>query len=241
MQRRTAALIFAIMMGCASGAPGSAQQAETSQTRKFELSVTAVGKSQLSRAEVDPMAIGMGSLASRTPQVSPVPIDNSNLGAPINRAPQGMVPMSSPLAGKVQQDDTPGAFMHEYNVDWSTWVSSLADRWFYVLRNCEHGFGVQFMTPRPALIQFTCYADGTIGNVFLKQSSGVPIYDQLQMTTLMQVVPNAPFPQGTKRTSITLIQGWESHQKRTGESDFQPGSFGKDFPAERVRQWVAGR
>ena len=245
MHRRLASLTFAICTVCASGAPMLAQQvaapqADSPQSRKFELSVSAMGKSQLSRSEVDPQAINMGSLASRTPQASPLPIGNSNPGAVISRAHVPAAPMGT-LAGKAQQDDTPGAFMHEYNVDWSTWVSSLADKWFYVLRTSENGLGVQFMTPRPALIQFTCYADGTIGNIFLKQSSGVPVYDQLQISTLMLVIPNAPFPHGTKRTSITLIQGWESHQKHTGESDFQPGSFGKDFPAERVRQWVAGR
>ncbi len=137
------------------------------------------------------------------------------------------------------QNDAPGAFMSE-QVDWSRWVSLMADRWFYVLRNAESQLGVQFMTSRPALIQFTCYADGTIGNIVLRQSSGVPAYDRLQVASLLQAVPTPPFPAGTRRSSITLVQGWESHPKQPGESDFQPGTFGKNFPVENVRKWCAG-
>lgn len=213
-------LAFAISPAYAEG--------EQQSSERFQLSATAFAKAQLSRNEVDKNSLGMGSLLQKKP--TPVVPD----GTLMARAPE--VPKTAPV-----QDDTPGAFMKEYNVDWSHWVSNLADRWFYILRNTEETFGVQFSTPRAALIQFTCYADGTIGNVVLKQSSGVPAYDRLQIEALLASCPTHRFPPGTKRTSITLIQGWESHPKREGEQDFQPGSFGKDFPRERVREWSQGR
>jgi hypothetical protein len=177
----------------------------------------------LSRQDIDPQSMGMGSLG-------PVRIEK--------RAPlPAPAPTIATTAGVPRKDDTPGGFMQEYNVDWSHWVSAHADRWYYMLKTAETMLGLQFVTARPAMIQYTCYADGTIGNVILKQSSGVPAYDRLQLETLLATQPLQPFPAGTHRDSITLCQGWESHPKQPGEADFQPGSFGKDFPAERVRQW----
>ena len=138
-------------------------------------------------------------------------------------------------------DSDPRSFLKEKNVDWSGWVSQLADRWYYVLRSHEESAGVQFITQRAALFEFTCYADGRIGNLTLKQSSGNEIYDHMQVVALMQTAPLPPFPAGTKRTSITLLQGWESHIKRTGEQDYIPGSFGRNFPSERVREWSTAK
>jgi hypothetical protein len=74
--------------------------------------------------------------------------------------------------------------------------------------------------------------------VILRQSSGNVIYDHLQMLALVQTAPLPQFPAGTKRHSITLILGWESHIKQPGEEDYTPGSFGKNFPLEKVREWV---
>jgi hypothetical protein len=197
---------------------------EAASGDRFRLQATYNSGSQLSRTEIDKSALGMGSLSAPRPE------------------PRGaaLIATASPRTNPPNQlqDDTPGAFMNEYNVDWSRWVSVEADKWFYILRSAETGFGIRFDCPRPALIQFTCYADGTVGNIILRQSSGVPVYDQLQIEALKATMPTNPFPPGTVRRSITLIQGWESHKKRDGEADFQPGSFGKDFPAERVRQWL---
>lgn len=192
--------------------------------QKFELSASMSAKPQLSRGEMSRDSLGMGSLAQ-----------------PMRPVVRDSLLATVPDAAPAPQADQPSSYLSEYNVNWGAWVGSLADRWFYILRSAEYALGVQFACPRPALIQFTCYADGTIGNVSLKQSSGVPAYDRLQIEALLAAAPIPPFPSGTKRTSITLVQGWESHPKRAGEEDFQPGSFGRDFPLERVREWLKAR
>lgn len=215
--------------------------------KKFQLEASMMAKPQLSRSEIDPSAMGSTSMPPRAavapvPPSATAPPDGNAAGRLAALAAQARFAALQAQAQtqSVSEDDRPGAFMKEYNVDWSRWVGIVADRWFYVLRSAEYGMGVQFRTERPALIQFTCYADGSIGNIALKQSSGVPAYDRLQIAALLHAMPTPPFPPGTHRKSITLIQGWESHLRQPGEDDFQPGSFGKDFPLERVRKWCAG-
>ncbi len=218
-----------------SFAPSFAQGEEASAKKKtFALSAVVVDKPQLSRTEIDPMALGMG-MASMPPGAGlPLPQmpAKSSRPAPSTNS-QGQSPRTL--------DSSSSSSLAEYNVDWSGWVSRFADRWFYLLRSAEYEIGVQFQTARPALIQFTCYADGTIGNVCLKQSSGVAAYDRLQVQTLLLSMPLAPFPSGTRRKAITLVQGWESHRRQPGEEDFQPGSFGRGFPQEKVSKCVAER
>jgi hypothetical protein len=200
----------------------------TAPGKPFQLSAMYSANPSLSRGEIDPSAVTMG------PQPQP--------GKPAQAAPTvaARVPAINPLTSTAQTDG-PNGYMQEYNVDWSRWVSVQADRWYYMLKVSEDLLGLRFMTLRPAMIQYTCYADGTIRDVVLKQSSGVPAYDRLQVETLMATMPIPPFPKGTHRASITLCQGWESHVKEAGELDYQPGSFGHDYPKERVRQWSAGR
>lgn len=135
-------------------------------------------------------------------------------------------------------NDKPNSYLEEYNVNWAPWIAAMANTWYGNLRYHEKSYGIQFHTARPALIQFTCYADGHIGNVVLRQSSGIPVYDELQMAALMQVAPLAPFPKGTAKNSITLVQGWESHRKRPGESDFEPSQFANRYQMERVSRWA---
>lgn len=149
-------------------------------------------------------------------------------------------PSASPHipSGNEQEKRQPSGQIVEYGVDWAPWISALADRWFVILRNMEKANGLTFHTPRPALVKFTCTEDGRIIDVSLKQTSGVAAYDNLQMTALMQTTPLPPFPVGTERKQITLVQGWESHRKRPGESDFQLGSFGRSFPREKIRKYV---
>jgi hypothetical protein len=254
MRVRTSLISFAAAALLASPLPAKSSEGQAlapeqaSQNPTFSLSAMVNARAQLSRKEVDPAAMNFGpttaqidrsvsamSMPPSAPQPAPQMFDQAARLAAL--AAQTRL---ATLQGQASQDDTPGAFLKEYNVDWSRWVSLMADRWFYVLRNTEYQLGVQFQTPRPALIQFTCYADGTIGNIILKQSSGVTAYDRLQVASLLQAVPTPPFPPGTHRTSITLVQGWESHPRQPGEHDFQPGSFGRDFPLERVRKWCAG-
>lgn len=126
----------------------------------------------------------------------------------------------------------------EYNVDWASWLAKVADRWFFILDQYEKSTGQHYVTLRPALFKFTCYNTGQIANIAMKQSSGNVTYDRLQMVALIQSMPVPQFPAGTRRQTITLVQGWESHVRQAGESDYIPGSFGRGFPVEKVTQWV---
>lgn len=195
-------------------------QSKACADEPYKLKATTTNQSRLSRTEIDPSALGAlapqqaPKMALATVQPNPIalPADNPE---PVDKS-----------------------YMQEYAVDWSGWIARLADRWYYVLRMNEETIGSQFVTERPALIQFTCYSNGQIGNLFLKQTSGSAAYDRLQMVALMQAAPLPAFPPGTHRSSITLVQGWESHVKQDGEQDFIPGSFGKGFPMEKVKQWI---
>jgi hypothetical protein len=149
--------------------------------------------------------------------------------------------MGFPLGAQQNQEPQGQSSMTEYGVDWSKWVGQMADRWFYALKKLEDQSDYQFHTVRPALIQFTAYPDGHIDNISLKQTSGVDLYDRLQIQSLMMCQPAPHFPRGTKRTNFTLVQGWESHPKQQGEEDYQPGTFGHGFPMEKVKQWVNSR
>ncbi len=123
----------------------------------------------------------------------------------------------------------------EYGVDWSHWISQLADHWYTNLKKLENRSGYEFTTNGPASIQFTCYPNGQIDGIQLQRSCGVNLYDKMQMEALMHIRPLPPFPPGSKRTYLTLTEGWESHMRRSGEQDFQPGSYGRSFPVEWVR------
>lgn len=123
----------------------------------------------------------------------------------------------------------------ETGVDWSAWVSTLADRWYQNLKNLELRSGRSYRTIRPALIKFTCLRNGMIAGVVLKQSCGIPKYDAMEIEALKRTMPLPPFPEGSKRVSYTLLQGWEAHPRKPGEKDFELGSYGKDFPIERIK------
>ena len=200
---------------------------------RFELSAMYSAAPTLSRDEVDPKAIVAGPEPAPLGQ-KPAPTQQAHLTLPAVPGLDGAKPQPEPAA----PDNN---YLSEYNVDWSGWIGAHADRWYYTLKATEEMLGLRFATVRPAMIKYTCYADGSIGNLVLKQSSGVPAYDRLQLETLMATMPTMPFPHGTHRSSITLCQGWESHPRQPGENDFLPGTFGRDFPKERVSQWSAGR
>ena len=207
----------------------------TAAQKKFQLSAQMSDRPQLSRTEVDAGAIGGVPSLSKPPAAAAI----SYLGqsqpprftTPPPRAAATTPPRNQPI-------DAAHASLIEKNVDWSGWVSREADRWYYLLRTYENGLNAQFVTERAALFEFTCYDDGRMSNVVLRQSSGNVIYDHLQMLALMQTAPLQQFPAGSKCQSITLILGWESHIKQPGEEDYVPGSFGKNFPTEKVREWV---
>lgn len=119
-------------------------------------------------------------------------------------------------------------------VDWSGWAGQLADRWFGNLKNLEYTSHRGWTTDRPAMIQFTCHADGRITGIQLRQSCGNPAYDNMQIEALKRTIPAPAFPSGTHLTTYTLIQGWEAHPRHPGEQDYKPGSFGHNMPAETV-------
>ncbi len=139
------------------------------------------------------------------------------------------------------QPQQPDGMMEEYGVDWSKWVSRVVDQWFVKLQQLEGNSGLQFHTQGPALLKFTAYPDGHIEILGLKRSSGVPMYDQMQADALVQSQPLPAFPRGTKKTSYTLVQGWDSHPKQENEQDFQLGSYKGNLPMEKIRQWIPGR
>jgi len=171
----------------------------------------------------------------------PPPINQADFAAPPRGDGGPLAETQGPQqnAAPPQQDDD--GRMVEYGVDWRTWVSKLADRWFFVLKQMEERSGYNFHTARPALIHFTCHVNGQISDVYLKQTSGIPVYDQMQVQALLQCVPLHAFPKGTKRVQYTLVQGWESHPRRAGEQDYRPGSFGGNTPMEVVQQWIGRR
>lgn len=184
--------------------------------------------------------------ASSMPKSNSMPWVSSSIGgAPAMMPMQGRTAQSRPIAAlpmippPAASEDRPNSYMEEYQVSWSPWIQNLANRWHRVLKDSEELLGVEFQTARPALIQFTCYADGRIGNVVLRQSSGVPVYDKMQVLSLMEVAPLEPFPQGTQKRSITLIQGWESHLKQPGEQEFNTRAFANRYPLEKVNRWIS--
>lgn len=124
--------------------------------------------------------------------------------------------------------------LEEFQINWSSWLTTFSSRWYRNLRKTQDMFGLQFQTQRAALIRFTCYADGHIENVSLIQSSGITAYDKLQIAALVHSQPLPLFPRNTQRASVTFTQGWESHCKKPGEEEFHPWSFAAKYPKEKI-------
>jgi hypothetical protein len=214
-----------------------AQEPAAKRPAPFKLNAQVNQNPQLSRDAGDTL---LSHLAPVPPQQTSGFLP-SGVPAPAKTVPGagGLYP-NSPLSGRIaaEAQQAPQPYLSEYDVDWSGWISQMAARWHYNLRRLEAQSNVCFVTERPALIQFTCAANGLVGNFSLKQSSGIYAYDQLQMLALSQVTPLPPFPKGTRCATITLVQGWESHAKKPGENGFDPRAFGRRFPMEKVQQWV---
>jgi hypothetical protein len=226
MKHLSLIVVVAAFSACQAAAIAQQNCAAPSSHDAFKLSAMYTASPSLSRSEIDPNAVqAPARLADNAP----------------GRIANNVVTSASLPQVKAQPPKLDKSYLQEYNVDWSRWISAQADRWYYTLKSTETFLGAHFVTVRPAMIEFTCYADGTIANVALRQSSGNPVYDRLQIEALLATSPTLPFPAGTQRSSITLCQGWESHAKQPGESDFEPGSFGRNFPQEKVRQWCVGR
>ncbi len=203
--------------------------------RPFSLKAT-VNDQVNGQGEAEKPSLSREDVAVVPPQSQP-PLTRFDLGAD-----QG-VDLEPPAEVMQQQvpKEQPASSMIEYGVDWSRWVGQLADRWYYRLTQLEEQSGLQFHTSRPCLIKFTCHPNGQISEMILKQTSGVPLYDQLQGQALLQCQPIQPFPHGTQRNTFTIVLGWESHPRKHGERDYKPGSFGRGFPMEIVKQWMNPR
>jgi hypothetical protein len=228
----TAALILLPALGPVSRA---SQDYSITGKRPFSLKAT-VNDQANGQAEADRPSLSREDVAIIPPESQP-PMSRFDLGAEegANRGP------AQPVAQPQVPQEQPASSMIEYGVDWSRWVGQLADRWYYKLTQLEEQSGLQFHTSRPCLIKFTCYPNGQVSEMLLKQTSGVPLYDQLQGQALLQCQPIQPFPQGTQRNSFTIVLGWESHPRKHGERDYKPGSFGRGFPMEIVKQWMNPR
>jgi len=156
---------------------------------------------------------------------------------PMPDTPQELPTSGFSLNAEQTDDNSPKAALSEYGVDWSAWISQLADLWFFNLKKLEDRSDYIFHTQQAALIRFTCYPNGQITDIVLRRSSGVPLYDRMQMEALART--RCPrFPEGTQKTSYTLTQGWESHPRRAGEQDFRPGSFDAGIALERIKKWI---
>lgn len=257
--RQIAASVLSALM-CATllvAQSANAQQAPI-EGGTFSLQASVDERPRLSRSEINPAAVGVTPKTAQNPfgGASVVPVDPTialimSPVSPISvqqaASQPAHTPARTPIQGVVRGADQHSptvkadAFDDLYSVDWSHWVTQLADRWFYNLKRLETFYGRDFHSPRAAQIRFTCYPNGTIGNISLEQSSGIAAYDQLQIQALCQAMPLTPFPAGSQRKSVTLVQGWESHPRRPGEQDFRPGSFGQGFPQEKVNRWNSSR
>lgn len=245
--RLRALIVLTASLSCAVMAQGTAVKAQPAlkpQTPfKLNAQITQSPQNpQLSREAGDTL---LSHLAPASASDKPGNASQPGQARPVGGLPGFSNPANYQLQGNAINDQripeaqqAPQPYLTEYDVDWSGWISQMAARWHYNLRRLEAQSNVCFVTERPALIQFTCAANGQVGNFSLKQSSGIYAYDQLQMLALSQVTPLPPFPKGTRCATITLVQGWESHAKQPGEIGFDPRAFGRRFPMEKVQQWV---
>jgi outer membrane biosynthesis protein TonB len=214
-------------------------QSQDPQAPKFDLNASVTDGLQLSRQGLNSNSAKDAPVEQALPAPQPTAV-----AAAMPPIPGAEGAFSAPRGGQGGQSDQgasgalkSGTSLTEFGVDWSTWMSQVADRWYFQLRRMEAQSPYEFYTDGPAQIEFTCYPNGQVSNVILRRSCGVPMYDRMQIEALLSTVPMPPFPRGTQRSSYTLCQGWEAHARHLGEGDYQPGSFGHDTPMERVQKW----
>jgi TonB family protein len=217
---------------------GDGQTIAVSEEKKGAPAAGKAGGDGDADAESKKPAAGEASPGTEQPQAGSAasPAAEKQQAAGGKYAGQGSAsqPQAKPAAGSTPSPSRP-AKLDGTGVDWSQWANELADRWYKNLIALERKSGRGFNTVRPAKIRFTCYPDGSIKNITLYRSCGIAEYDRMQIEALKQVQPLPPFPPGTKRKSITMLQGWASGPKTRGQKDFELGSYGKRMPVERVR------
>ncbi|MBX9721276.1 MAG: hypothetical protein K2X81_07780 [Candidatus Obscuribacterales bacterium] len=126
--------------------PASAQEIGYSQQNS-------VPKFNLSVEKQEAMVRDEGAALAR-----PVPDFSVLPGAGYSSTPVkvGGLPMGGTMTPRAQaiDNDRPNSYLEEYQVNWAPWVNDLAARWHGNLKATEASLGIQFHTPRAALIQF---------------------------------------------------------------------------------------
>lgn len=244
-------LLLALTLATCCGVSQTVLAQGISDQERFELNAQIDERPQLSRDELTAPGIDNGAPLSTgisqdampgalpMPEIAPEP----NMSFPLNATTQDTPPHEStpfPLSASNQAENTQVA-MAEYGVDWSAWISRLADLWFFNLKKLTDKSAYEFHISTPARIRFTCWPNGRITDISVKRSSGVPLYDQLQIEAL-QRTKSPPFPAGTQKTSNTLVLGWDSHPRQSRrEQTFTPGSFDPGVTLEKIKQWIYWR
>ncbi len=148
-------------------------------------------------------------------------------------------PLENPSSGRlsgaaIDNIDSSEIRQQEFYVDWSAWMSEVAQRWETAAdlrqmrqENVTSGTGAAF-------IEFTCRRDGSVDHVSILQSSGESRFDQQHLEALSQCVPLPPFPPGSRRQSVTLLYVWAERPASCASEKRQPRAVGSESPLETV-------
>src|SRR5579871_4093485 len=131
--------------------PSATDASATSAQKRFELSAQMSQRPSLSRNEVDAGAVNpLSAPGAKPPAAAAISYLGQTQPARFSTPPPKVAAASPPCN---QPADAAHASLIERNVDWSSWVSKEADRWYYVLRTYENGLNAQFVTERAALFE----------------------------------------------------------------------------------------
>jgi TonB family protein len=107
----------------------------------------------------------------------------------------------------ISTDDASRVSFQEYYVDWSHWMTDIANRWTLVF---NAGYSSGNLNPTDtAEVQFTCTKDGTISNIVMLSSSGDPECDRNHILALQAISPLPQFPAGCKKKNLTFLYVWD--------------------------------
>ena len=172
-----------------------------------------------------------GPAGATTPRVSPLaPNSAAAISADKHRVADIKRVKAHVSRAAISTEDVSQIKFQEYYVDWSGWMADVADRWSFVF-NTE-SLGGKFQTCGPALVQFTCFRDGTIGEISIERSSGDSICDHEQISALKDCVPLPAFPAGSRKQSVTLLYVWDYASKSRIVKQVKPQSQSQNI--ERI-------
>jgi hypothetical protein len=95
----------------------------------------------------------------------------------------------------------------EYYVDWSQWMSTVGQQWAASFERDRKAHKIRCQ--RNAIVEFTCRSDGTVTGIYVQQSSGDPLCDTLQASSLISSGKLPAFPQGTRAANISFLYVWQ--------------------------------